>query len=173
VLEAGLDEIRASPRDRGRLELIVARTGLAERDVLETGRLDENIGLVGDYWRSSQRRPDPRTMLTVMNARAVALVAGEHPERRPLAGDQLYVDLDLSADNLPPGTRLAIGEAVIEVTDVPHRGCGKFIARFGMGAQKFVNSPAGRELNLRGINTRVIVGGTVSVGDTVTRLPVV
>ena len=167
VLQAGLDEIRSSPCDRGRLELIVARTAEAERDVLETGTLDERIGLVGDYWSTRVPDADPRTMLTVMNARAIALVAGEHPERRPLAGDQLYVDLDLSDANLPLGTRLAVGEAVIEVTDVPHTGCGKFIARFGVQAQKFVNSAVGRELRLRGLNARVITGGVVRVGDTI------
>ena len=90
-----------------------------------------------------------------MNARAAALVAGDR-ERWPLAGDQLYVDLDLSGENLPPGTRLAIGSAVVEVTDEPHTGCKKFSARFGLDALEFVNSPEGRALNLRGINTRVV-----------------
>ena len=83
---------------------------------------------------------NPDAQLTLMNARVVALVAGER-ERWPLAGDQLYVDLDLSADNLPPGTRLAVGSAVIEVTPEPHTGCAKFSARFGSEALRFVNSP--------------------------------
>ena len=88
-----------------------------------------------------------------------------------LAGDQLYVDLDLSYDNLPPGTRLRVGSAVIEVTAQPHRGCGKFVARFGIDAQRFVNSPAGRELNLRGINARIITGGVVQTGDVIEKVP--
>jgi hypothetical protein len=174
-LEAGLDEIRLSPRDHGRIELIVRRPADNERELLESATLDTALGMVGDCWLDDQRGagggdPDPRTQLTVMNARAAALVAVD-PERRALAGDQLFVDLDLGVDNLPAGTRLQIGDAVIEVTDVPHTGCGKFIARFGIDAQKFVNSAVGRELNLRGINARVIAGGEVRVGDTLAKLP--
>ncbi len=104
-----------------------------------------------------------------MNARAASLVAGD-PERRALAGDQLYVDLDLSERNVPPGTRLRVGSALLEVTALPHRGCGKFTARFGVDAAKFVNSAVGRELNLRGINARVLEGGTVRVGDLAEKL---
>ena len=104
-----------------------------------------------------------------MSSRAAALVAGDR-ERWPLAGDQLYVDLDLSDENLPPGTRLALGSAVLEVTDEPHTGCKKFTARFGLDAMVFVNSPVGRALNLRGINARVVESGTVRVGDAVTKL---
>ena len=166
-LQAGLEQIRRSPRDRGSVELIVARPAEGERELLEVGTLDETVGLIGDRWSDS----DPRTQLTLTNARVVALVAID-PDRRALAGDQLYVDLDLGGENLPPGTRLSVGEAVIEVTDVPHTGCGKFIKRFGVDAQKFVNSPAGRELNLRGINARVITGGEVRVGDTIAKLAV-
>jgi MOSC domain-containing protein YiiM len=172
ALEAGLEEIRASPRDQGRIELIVARPGAAERSVLDSGMLDDQIGLVGDNWSTRERDPDPRTMLTLINARLAALVAGA-PERRQLAGDQLFVDFDLARANLPPGSRLAVGDAVIEVTDVPHTGCGKFVARFGVAAQKFINSPVGRELNLRGINARVIAGGRVRVGDAIAKLAVV
>ena len=105
-----------------------------------------------------------------MNARSAALVAGADRERWALAGDQLYVDLDLSYRNLPPGTRLRIGEeAVVEVTDEPHRGCGKFSARFGVDALKLVNSAVGRELNMRGINTRVVAGGVVRLGDPIVK----
>jgi MOSC domain-containing protein YiiM len=106
--------------------------------------------------------------LNVMNARAVALIAREEG-RWALAGDQLYVDLDLARDNLPPGTRLAIGNAVIEVTAQPHIGCGKFVQRFGVEAMKFVNGTFGRQLNLRGINAKVVQPGIIRVGDTVTK----
>jgi MOSC domain-containing protein YiiM len=169
-LEIGLDEIRSSPLDRGSVEMIVRRPAEGEREVLAEGVLDTAVGLVGDRWRLSQGDdPDVRTQVTLMNARAAALIAIE-AERRPLAGDQIYVDLNLGLDNVPAGTRLRIGEAVIEVSEVPHTGCGKFIKRFGIDAQKFVNSPAGRQLNLRGINAQVIVGGVVRPGDEVVKL---
>jgi hypothetical protein len=175
-LEAGLEEIRRAPADGGRLELIVRRPSKGEREVLQEAELDLVEGLVGDGWRArgSRSTPDgsanPDAQVTLMNVRATALVAGS-PERRALAGDQLYVDLDIGVANVPPGTRLAIGSAVLEVTAEPHTGCRKFLERFGKDALRFVNSKAGRELNLRGINARVVVAGTVRTGDTVTRLP--
>jgi hypothetical protein len=174
-LEDGLDEIRRSPAERGLVELIVRRPAIEERELLAEATIDETAGLVGDNWSSkpagstTDRTPDPDAQLTLMNARVASLVAGD-PERRALAGDQLYVDLDLSVGNLPPGTRLRVGSAVIEVTALPHRGCGKFTARFGVDAMKFVNSKLGRELNLRGINARVLEGGTVRVGDLAEKL---
>ena len=171
-LEAGLDEIRRSPADKGTVELIVRRPAEDEREVLEEGTLSLDEGLVGDAWRPralAHGEPDSRVQLTVMNARAAALIAGDS-ERRPLAGDQLYVDLDLSHRNLPPGTLLALGSAVIEVSEPPHTGCAKFTARFGSDATRFVNSPAGRELHLRGINARVVEPGTVRRGDTIRKL---
>lgn len=170
-LEAGLEEIRRSPRDHGLLEMIVARPAPGERELLQTGVLEPDRGLVGDRWRSvTGEDRDVREQLTLINARAAALVAID-PDRRALAGDQLHVDLDLSGEHLPPGTRLAIGTAVIEVSDLPHTGCGKFVRRFGVDAQKFVNSRDGRRLNLRGINALVITGGEVRVGDPVRKLP--
>jgi hypothetical protein len=172
ALEAGVDAVRHSPKDDGVLELIVRRPEADEREVLETARLDLDAGLVGDNWRTkgSTSMPDgsanPDAQLTLMNSRAAALIAGER-ERWPLAGDQLYVDLDLGGENLPPGTRLAIGSAVVEVTAKPHTGCKKFSARFGGEAWRFVNSPVGRELNLRGINTKIVVPGVITAGDAV------
>lgn len=169
-LEAGLDEIRRSPKDEGPLELIVRRPRVDEREVLEEGELDPSEGLVGDSWseRGSSRTPDgsahPDMQLNIMNARVISLVA-QGRERWPLAGDQLYLDLDLSVENLPAGTRLALGEALIEVSAQPHTGCKKFVSRFGLEAMKFVNSGVGRELNLRGINARVIRRGLIRVGD--------
>jgi hypothetical protein len=174
-LEAGLSDVRDSPSDGGTVELIVRRPAADEREVLAEAALDVDTGLAGDTWpvRGSKRTADgsshPDMQLTVMNSRAALLVA--QPERRMLAGDQLYVDLDLSPANMPPGTRLAIGSAVIEVTDQPHLGCVKFAARFGKDAWRFVNSRDGRELRLRGLNARVVVSGTVRPGDTIRKCP--
>ena len=172
-LEAALDDLRASPRVEGVVELIVRRPAVDEREVVEEAELDLEDGLVGDSWRSRGRsggRPsNTKAQITVMNARATALVARDR-ERWPLAGDQLYVDFDLSGEHLPPGTRVVVGTAVLEVTDDPHTGCKKFRERFGLEALAFVNSPDGRALNLRGINTRVVEPGTVRVGDAIHRL---
>jgi MOSC domain-containing protein YiiM len=156
--------------------LIVRRPAVDEREVMTAARLDLHDGLVGDTWlaRGSSRTPDggpsPDAQLTLMNARAAAAIAGER-ERWSLAGDQLYVDLDLSRANLPSGSRVQIGSAVIEFSESPHTGCAKFSARFGVDALKFVNSPIGRELRLRGANCRVLVAGTVRTGDAIRKLP--
>jgi len=169
-LEAGLDEIRGAPKEEGALKLIVRRPRIEEREVLEEAELDLVQGLVGDNWRTrgSSRTPNgsshPDMQLNIMNARVIALVARQ-PDRWQLAGDQLFIDLDLSAENLPPGTRLALGSAIIQVTDQPHTGCKKFVERFGADALKFVNSPLGRELHLRGINARVAQPGVIRTGD--------
>jgi MOSC domain len=174
-LEAGLDEIRLSPKDQGSLEMIVRRPDVDAREVLEEGELDPAVGLVGDSWiiRGSSRTTDgsahPDMQLNVMNSRVIALVARDRC-RWHLAGDQLFIDLDLSAENLPAGTRLALGSAIIEVTDQPHTGCKKFVARFGLEAMKFVNSPVGKQLHLRGINARVVQPGKVRVGDLVKKI---
>ena len=170
-LESGLDHIRQSPRDEGLLHLIVRRPEVNTRELLEEAELNPIVGLVGDTWnmRSSKRTPDgsphPEMQINVMNSRVIALVAQER-ERWHLAGDQLFVDLDLSGENLPPGTRLAVGSAILEVTPMPHTGCEKFVARFGLDAMKFVNSEVGKELCLRGINAKVVQEGTIRVGDT-------
>jgi hypothetical protein len=175
-LEAGLDHIRQAPRDLGTLELIVRRPAENEREVLDHGVLDLTVGLVGDTWRSrgsrhtADGRASPDCQINMMNVRATALVA-QSKDRWPLAGDQLYVDFDLSESNAPPGTQLAIGEeAVLEITPPPHTGCKKFTSRFGLDAMKFVNSPVGRELHLRGVNAKVVRGGTIRTGDAVRKL---
>ena len=174
-LEQGLDDILASPKDDGALELIVRRPEVDARESLAEGRLETEQGLVGDNWlsRGSGHMPDgaadPEMQLNIMNARIVALVADE-PDRRELAGDQLYLDMDLSDENLPPGTQLEIGDAVIEVTEPPHTGCKKFAERFGTDAGVFVNSGRGKELNFRGINARVVRSGDIRVGDVARKL---
>lgn len=171
-LEGGLDLIRSSPRDSGTLDLIVRRPAVDARETLDAVQLDLREGLVGDNWTSRRSRrtadgsPHPDTQLTIMSTRVVDLVAGSR-ERWPLAGDQLYVDLDLGEENLPAGTRLRIGDALLEVTSQLHTGCAKFAERFGADALRFVSTPHGRALRLRGLYAKVIEPGAVRVGDVV------
>ena len=171
-LQAGMASILASPKDRGTLEMIVRRPQREQREILESGELDPAVGLRGDNWkeRGSSKTPDgsadPDVQITLMNARVIALLAQEKTHW-PLAGDQLFVDFDLSEANVPAGTRLEIGSAVIEVSPHPHTGCKKFTARFGVEAMKFVNSDTGRQLHLRGVNAKIVRGGSVRVGDSV------
>jgi|SRR5690348_16925127 len=162
-LEASLPHIRQSPKDDGVLQMIVRRPAVGEREVLDAGELDAAVGLVGDRWRS---RANTDTQINIMNARAIDVIAGGRG-RWPLAGDQLFVDFDLSGANAPPGTQLAIGSAVVEITEPPHTGCSKFEARFGADARTFVNSPVGRALSLRGVNAKVIQPGAIRLGDRV------
>jgi hypothetical protein len=173
-LEMGLDDVRGAPVDHGRVELLVLRPTVGERETPQQVRLDVVEGVVGDNWRvRGSKRPggsaDPEAQITVMNARVAHLVSGGEADRRKLAGDQIYADLDLSQENLPAGSRLRIGSAVIEISAHPHTGCAKFVARFGSDAMGFVNSPMGRQLRLRGVNCKVVSGGVVSVGDTITK----
>ena len=176
LLDAGLEEVLRAPSAEGAVELIVRRPAVDEREVLAEAELDVVAGLVGDTWslRGSKRTADgsshPAMQLTVMSARVVDLVAGGDRERWPLAGDQLYVDLDLSESNLPAGTQLALGSAVIEVTEEPHTGCAKFSARFGREAHRFVNTREHRHLRLRGLNARVVVPGNVRAGEPIRKL---
>ncbi|MFZ1753264.1 MAG: MOSC domain-containing protein [Caldilineaceae bacterium] len=174
-IEAGLEAVRRSPKDTGTLELIVRRPKSEVRDVLEEGELDLKAGLMGDNWierpstRSADGKAHPDMQLNVINTRFIDLVAQDR-DRWQLAGDQLFVDLDLSEENLPAGTRLAIGEAVIEVTDQPHTGCVKFATRFGNDAQKFVMTPVGRRMRLRGLCAKVVQPGTIRRGDSVRKI---
>ena len=174
-LEAGMEYIRQAPGDNGLLKMIVRRPRDDERELLEQGELSLEEGLAGDNWktRGSKHTPDGSANLyaqiTIMNARCIALLA-QTEDRWPPAGDQLYVDFDLGEENIPPGTRLAIGSAVLEVSVEPHSGCKKFSARFGVEAMKFVNSPEGKRMHLRGINAKVVQGGAIRVGDTVKKL---
>lgn len=166
-LRAGLDHICRSPADGGSLEAIVIRPATDVRRSLHRCELSPEGGVHGDNW--AERRPHPDVQVTLMNARTIALIAREKP-RWELAGDQLYVDLDLSAENLPPGTRLGVGGAVLEITAEPHNGCAKFAARFGIEATRFVNSREGKRLHLRGVYAKVVEAGTVTVGDALIKL---
>lgn len=167
-LEARLAELAAAPAAFGTVEMIVVRPAVGERRVLEHGTLDTEAGLVGDSW-STRRRVDLEAQITLMGARVIALLAGAR-EYWPLAGDQLFVDLDLSKRNVPPGTRLAIGAALLEVSTEPHTGCRKFKERFGADALRFVSTAEALEMQLRGVNARVLRGGDVAVGDRVTKV---
>ena len=174
-LERGLENIRQAPKDEGVLELIVRRPKVDAREVLEEAELSLIEGLVGDSWsmrgsiRTADGSPHPEMQINIMNSRVTALVA-QAKDRWALAGDQLYIDMDLSAENLPGGTRLALGSAVIEISALPHTGCKKFVSRFGLDAMKFVNSALGKELHLRGVNAKVLRGGVIKVGDVVRKI---
>ncbi len=174
TLSASLPHILQSPQTEGVLALIVRRPQVDAREVLAEGELNLLEGLAGDTWnargssRTTDGSPHPDMQLNLMNVRVIEAIAGS-VKRWPLAGDQLYVDLDLSQANVPPGTRLSIGDAVIEITPQPHTGCGKFSARFGIDALKFVNSPEGRMFGLRGVNAKVIQPGRIRSGDKVVK----
>lgn len=174
-LTEGLEHLLDSPVSEGVVEMIAVRPAEDRRELLSTGKLDTELGLVGDNWKArgnrhtADGRADPKAQLTLMNSRVANLVAGER-ERWALAGDQLYVDLDLSIQNLPPGARLQIGDAVIEISDTPHTGCPKFASRFGAEALRFVNTGVGRDARFRGVNTSIVQSGEVSVGDSVIKL---
>jgi len=169
-LEAALDHLREAPKDEGVLQLIVCRPNVDQRSVLEAAELDPARGLIGDNWivRGSSKTPDgsahPQMQINIMNSRVTALVAGDKG-RWPLAGDQLYIDMDLSKENLPAGACIQVGSAVLEVSPLPHTGCHKFVSRFGIDAMKFVNSTVGKQLCLRGINAKVVQAGVIKVGQ--------
>ena len=175
-LEAGFGHVLESPKDSGALVKIVRRPGVDQREVIAEGELDVDLGLVGDNWKARPNpttpdgKADPVAQITIINARLLALIAGPE-ERWQLAGDQLLIDLDMSIENLPPGTRLGIGSAVIEISEKPHTGCAKFAARFGQDALRFISTPEGRARRLRGVNTRVVQSGTIRAGDVAVKLP--
>ena len=171
-IERTAAEMGISPTDYGTVEMIVCRPALYERVVLQEGVLDTTHGLRGDSWETRSRSDggaDPLRQITVMNSRALAAIAGNR-ERWPLAGDQLIVDLDLSIDTLPAGSRLLIGEAVARVTEPPHTGCAKFAGRFGAEALAWANGRQGRLQRRRGMYVRVLECGTVRPGDVVRKL---
>ena len=174
-LEAGLEQIRNSPKNQSVLDMIVSRPEEDAREIMELADLDVVVGLVGDTWqdrpsaRSGDGKAHPDMQITLMNSRVADLVA-QSKERWPLSGDQLFADLDLSKTNVPPGTRISVGKAVLEVTDQPHTGCKKFASRFGVDALKFISAPTTEVLQLRGINLKVVEGGEIKPGDIVKKL---
>jgi MOSC domain-containing protein YiiM len=174
-LEAGLDEILSSPSERGVLKAVVVRPETNARLSLQRCEISPELGVHGDNWAKGcwmtlpDGRPHPDVQVAIMNARTIALIAQEEA-RWALAGDNLYLDLDLSTANLPPGTRLGVGSALLEITAVPHNGCAKFAERFGVEATRFVNSRAGKRLHLRGIYARIVQPGVITVGDLVSKL---
>ncbi len=174
-LHEGLAALGQSPADYGTVEMIVRRPDKGEREVLNQAELDVTVGLVGDNWQArgskamEDGRAHPEAQIAIMNSRTIQAIAQDRA-LWSLAGDQLFLDLDLSVENLPAGQRLAIGTAILEVTALPHNGCAKFTERFGSGATKLVNSPEGRQHRRRGINTRIVQAGTIHVGDTVRKI---
>jgi hypothetical protein len=174
-LREGLGAITRSPQNDGILKAIVIRPETGRRLSLRQCELSPEGGVHGDNWAKGcwmslpDGRPHPDVQVAIMNARAIALIVQEE-SRWQLAGNQLLIDLDLSDDNLPPGTRVSVGPALLEITAVPHKGCKKFAERFGADATRFVNSRDGLRLHLRGIFARIVEPGVVSVGDTVTKV---
>jgi hypothetical protein len=174
-LQDGLAALGASPRDNGTLEMIVCRPDIEQRNVVDEAEMSIENGVVGDNWRARGSKStddgsaNPNAQITLMNSRILQLVAQDR-SRWALAGDQLIVDMDLSAENLPPGQRIAIGSAVLEITEMPHTGCDKFTARFGHDAIRFVNSAEGRQFRRRGIYARVIQPGTIHTHDTIKKI---
>ena len=171
TFDGQLEDVRAAPRDHGRVELIVRRPADDEREILDEAHLDPGSGLVGDRWAGRHEHTPVylSAELTVINTRVLAAIEPDRA-RWPLAGDQIYVDLDLSVENLPIGSRLAIGSAVIEISETPHTGCSKFSARFGSDALRWINSPTGRAHRMRGLNAWIVEAGTVRPGDTIRKV---
>lgn len=173
-LESKLPYIKSAPKNNGELKMIVVRPSVDERNQLTEGQITKGQGLVGDNWSKKsdfpKGPPNPEKQLTLMNSRCIEVIANSN-EDWPMAGDQLFVDFDLSEVNIPAGTQLKIGnEVVVKVSAIPHNGCKKFAARFGTDSVKFVNSKLGKSLHLRGINAQVMKEGTVKVGDQITKL---
>ncbi|MAT36718.1 MAG: MOSC domain-containing protein [Acidimicrobiaceae bacterium] len=174
-LEAGLEKALTSPTDEGIINLIVCRPDVGQRKVLQSAEFSLEIGLVGDNWskkpysKSPDGGPHPEMQVTMINSRVLDLITAGDSSRMAVPGDQLVVDFDLSRENIPPGTKLNIGSAIIEVTEAPHTGCAQFVGWFGADAMRFVNSSRGRELCLRGINSKVVQPGVISQGDKITK----
>ena len=173
-LQTQLPAILDSPKDEGVLRGIVIRPGPGERRDADSCEISLAGGVHGDHWAkgcwksTAAGLPHPDVQICIMNARCIAVIAQERENWLP-AGDNFFTDMDLTPDNMPPGQRLAVGSAIIEITDTAHNGCASFIARYGRDACLFVNTGEGKRLRLRGIYARVVQDGRVSIGDRVSK----
>jgi MOSC domain-containing protein YiiM len=174
-LERHTAHVRAAPQDKATISLIVTRPGTDQREVVESARLTPEEGLVGDHWLAlgSSKMPggvaNPEAQITLMSTRVLEAIEADRA-RWPLAGDQLYLDMDLSESNLPAGTRLAVGDAEVVVTELPHTGCVKFAGRFGHDALRWISTHEGRSMRMRGMYVRVVRAGAIHTGDAVRRI---
>lgn len=162
-LEAGLRALPNPSKDSGRVAMIVCRRAEGVHESVQQIHLSVADGVTGDEWKRRAGKLDAQ--ITVIRRDVSALISNGQP--LTTSGDNLVVDFDISAENLPPGTRLRVGQALVEMTFLPHNGCKKFTARFGPDATRFVQAPATRHLNLRGIHWKVIEPGEVRVGDSI------
>ncbi len=160
-LDERLSALPAPPKDVGKLSLIVRRRPDGVRETPERVQLSPGEGIPGDGWSRRPPREDVAE-LAVMRSDVAALIS--NGQDLTVCGDNLFVDLDISAGSLAIGARLRVGDAEVEVTPKPHNGCMKFKQRFGQDALTFVNRPSTRDQNLRGIYWKVVVAGEVSVG---------
>ncbi|MEM6942438.1 MAG: MOSC domain-containing protein [Pseudomonadota bacterium] len=174
-LEAALPLILAAPKDGGRLDMIVSRPAPGERTLPQRARLTAEGGVEGDHWAKGcwlsldDGTPHPDVQICLMMSRMIRAIAGEEAHWPP-AGDNLFIDMDLTPANTPPGTRLALGSVEMVVTPEPHNGCEAFIERFGREACVFVNTGPGKTHRLRGIYCRVTKDGDISVGDSLRKI---
>ena len=174
-LQTQLNHIQESPKDTGSVLLIVRRPATEERELISQGRLIPASGLEGDNWRErgSTSMPDgsanPEAEITLMNTRVIQALTQDET-RWALAGDQFFVDFDLSEENIPAGTRLALGSAIVEVSPLPHNGCKKFSERFGVDALKFISMAENKPMRMRGINAKIIQAGDVKQGDLIRKV---
>ncbi len=174
-LAAGLPEILKSPKDRGPIESITVRPASEQRRTVNSVAISLAGGVEGDHWAqgcwksTDAGKPHPDVQICMMNSRCIDLIAGDKDNWAP-AGDNLFIDMDLTPENLPPGTRIAMGTAILEITDTAHKGCAKFIERYGRDACVFVNVGDGDRYKLRGIYGRVVQDGVLSVGDLATKV---
>lgn len=171
-LETILEDVRNSPTEVGKILLIAVRPANGERLVVDQARMSTETGLEGDNWldRSADKDNVSRhNQLTLMNSRFADAIT---PDGKgwELAGDQLYVDFDISLENAPAGTLLQVGGATIRISEEPHTGCAKFVRRFGREMLKMTQTDVGKDLRLRGVNASVIESGTVCTGDSIRRV---